>query len=590
MADNHVQRRLAAILVADVVGYSRLMERDEEGTRARLRSLHAEVIDPRIAANGGRIVKTSGDGVLVEFGSVVNAVQNALAIQTAMSGRNAALPEDLRIVFRIGINVGDVIVEGDDIHGDGVNVAARLEGLCGPGEVYVSGIVYDQASGKLEAAFDDLGEQLVKNIARPVRVYRARSHSEDTFAKPNDAAQLALPDKPSIAVLPFDNLSGDPEQEYFSDGISEDIITELSRIRWFFVTARNSSFSYKGQSPDIRQVARELGVRYVLEGSVRKVGNRVRITAQLIDGASGNHVWAERYDRELEDIFAVQDEITGTVVAAIEPELSRAEQERARRKPPENLDAWDCYQRGLWHVWRFSKADNEEARRLFQRAVERDPNFSSAFAGLAYGYIQGFAVSHINREDDPLATAAIAARKAVALDNRNSFAYWALGGFYLFSRDFPSAITELRKSLDLNPSFAPTRLWIGTAQLAVGQTQEAKASMDAGLRLSPKDPMQSLFMTVRACAHLTMDEFDEAEAWGRKAISGFNSHQTAYGVHAAALGYLNRDEEAGATMEAMRPMNSENFIKRVAMQAPFFANESLLAKFVEGLRKAGIEE
>ena len=357
MAEERVQRRLAAILVADVVGYSRLIEADEEGTRTRIRSLHAEVIDPRIEADGGRIVKTSGDGILVEFGSVVDAVRNALAIQEAMSGRDSNLPEDSRIRFRVGINVGDVIVEGDDIHGEGVNVAARLEGLCEPGEVYVSTAVHDQVEGKLAVTFENLGEQTLKNISKPTRVYRVSISPEEATVRSEEATGVpSLPDKPSIAVLPFENMSGDPEQEYFADGIAEDIITALSRFNWFFVIARNSSFSYKGTSPDIRQVASELGVQYVLEGSVRKAGNRVRITAQLIDATTGRHVWAERYDRELDDIFAVQDEITGAITGAVAPSFVAAEAKRAARKAPGQRGSGrsTCARTGRTGPWRWA--------------------------------------------------------------------------------------------------------------------------------------------------------------------------------------------------------------------------------------------
>ncbi len=325
MADERVQRRLAAILVADVVGYSRLIEADEEGTRSRLRSLHSELIDPRIEADGGRIVKTTGDGVLVEFPSAVDAVRNALAINGAMAARDANLPEDRRIQFRIGINEGDVIVEGDDIHGEGVNVAARLETMCEPGEVYVSGTVHDQVAGKRLAAFDDLGEQTVKNISKPVRVYRVRPGAGEPGQSDDAADAPSLPDRPSIAVLPFDNLSGDPEQEYFADGMAEDIISGLARIRWLTVIARNSSFSYKGQSPDVRKVGQDLAVRYVLEGSVRKAGDRVRIAAQLIEAETGGHLWADRFDGSLVDVFDLQDQITAGVVAAIEPSVRLAE-------------------------------------------------------------------------------------------------------------------------------------------------------------------------------------------------------------------------------------------------------------------------
>jgi len=376
MAEERVQRRLAAILAADVVGYSRLMEANEEDTRSRLRTLHAELIDPRIASDGGRIVKTTGDGILVEFPSAVDAVRSALAIQAAMAERNAASPNEHQLVFRVGINLGDVIIEGDDIHGDGVNVAARLEGLCKPGEIYLSGSVVDQVSGKINAQFDDLGEQSVKNLLRLVRVYRV---SEKSLSATNGSVSenvIPLPDKPSIAVLPFENMSGAPDQDYFADGISEDIITALSRIHQFFVVARNTTFTYKGKAIDVQAVAKDLGVRYVLEGSVRRAGNRVRITGQLIDGRTGIHLWAERYDRELEDIFAVQDEITQTVVGALLPELSRAEQERARLKPTENMDAWECYQRGIWHTYRRTRDDLAEAQKLFIRAIELDQNMS----------------------------------------------------------------------------------------------------------------------------------------------------------------------------------------------------------------------
>jgi adenylate cyclase len=386
MAEERVQRKLAAILVADVVGYSRLMEADEEGTRVRLRSLHSELIDPKIAADGGRIVKTMGDGILVEFPSVVDAVRDALDIQGAMRRRNADVAEANRIEFRIGINVGDVIIEGGDIHGDGVNVASRLEGLCEPGEVYVSGTVYDQAAGKLAATFDDLGEKSVKNITKPVRVYRAREVTGEQAGYKSADAPPPLPDKPSIAVLPFDNMSGDPEQEYFVDGICEDTITALSRIRWFFVIARNSTFAYKGKSTDVRDVARELGVRYVVEGSVRKAGNRIRLTAQLIDGTNGVHLWAERYDRAIEDIFDLQDELTQTIVGAIEPELSRAEQERAQLKKPETLDVWDVYQRGMSELHRLTADSLSEAAATLTSVTETDPDFAAAYAGLADVY------------------------------------------------------------------------------------------------------------------------------------------------------------------------------------------------------------
>ncbi|MHC4611210.1 MAG: adenylate/guanylate cyclase domain-containing protein, partial [Planctomycetota bacterium] len=382
----NVQRRLAAILAADVVGYSRLIRADEEGTLAALKILHKDLIDPKIAEHHGRVVKLMGDGMLAEFGSVVDAVRAAAEVQHAIAERNANLPEEQRMVFRVGINLGDVVIDGDDIHGDGINVAARLEGLAAPGGICISAAVYDQVRDRLELAFEDLGEQEVKNIDRPVRVWRWTTDASVTTGGLATAdKQLSLPDKPSIAVLSFVNMSGDPEQEFFSDGMAEEIITALSRYRWFFVIARNSSFTYKGRAVDVTQVGQELGVRYVLEGSVRKAGNRVRVTAQLIDATTGNHIWAERYDRELDDIFALQDEITETIVAAVEPELGVVERERARRKRPENLGAWGSYQRGLWHLLGDPTRDAlAEARRLFQHACELDPEFAAAYADLAW--------------------------------------------------------------------------------------------------------------------------------------------------------------------------------------------------------------
>jgi adenylate cyclase len=339
MANERAQRRLAAILAADVVGYSRMMDADEAGTLTRLKVLRAELVDPMTGQFGGRVFKDIGDGVLAEFGSAVDAVQCAVEIQRELAQRNSGVPTDRRTILRIGINLGDVMIEGDDVFGGGVNVAARLEGLCEPGMVYVSGSVFDQVDGKLDVGFDDLGDQTVKNISKPVRVYRVRGETGEAAASWDVSAVAALPDKPSIAVLPFDNLSGDPDQEYFADGMTEDIITGLSRFRSLFVIARNSSFAYKGKSPDVRDVARNLGVRYILEGSVRRGGNRIRITGQLINAETGNHLWAERYDRELENIFAVQDEVTESIVAAIAPEIGDVERERAQRKNLGNLDA-----------------------------------------------------------------------------------------------------------------------------------------------------------------------------------------------------------------------------------------------------------
>src|SRR5215469_4440809 len=369
LANERVERRLTAILAADVAGYSRLVGADEEGTLAQWKAHWSILIEPTVKEHRGRIVRVIGDGLLVESASVVDALRCAVEVQRGMLERNANVPPDKRIEFRIGINFGELIIERGDFWGDGVNIAARLEALAEPGGISVSGRVQEDAQGKLDIAFEDTGEQQLKNIARPVRVYRVRF---DGAAKM--APGLPLPSKPSIAVLAFQNMSGDPEQEYFADGIAEDIITMLSRSQSLFVIARNSSFTYKGRAVDVKQIARELGVRYVLEGSVRRGGNRVRITAQLVDALTGNHLWAERYDRELADIFAVQDEINEAVATAIEPAVAQMERHLAVRKPPESLGAWEAYQRGLWHMGRIGATDHEAAKSFYRRAIDLDPN------------------------------------------------------------------------------------------------------------------------------------------------------------------------------------------------------------------------
>ena len=383
MADTRVERRLTAILAADVAGYSRLMGADEEGTLAALRAHRQDLLDPKIAEHRGRIVKTTGDGILVEFASIVDAARCAIDIQRGMRARNASVPHDKRIDFRVGINVGDVIIEGGDIFGDGVNIAARLEAIAEPGGICLSGQAQENIRDKLDIEFEDEGEHQLKNIARPVRVYRVRVRGGDELATSTHPA-LALPDKPSIAVLPFQNLGGDPEQEYFADGMVEDIISGLSRIKWLFVIARNSSFAYKGKSPDIRQVGRELGVRYVLEGSVRKSAGRVRITGQLIDAATGTHLWAERYDRKSDDIFALQDEITLSVVGAIEPSLRLAEVERVKRKRPDSLDAYDLVLRALPQVFTLMPDGAAKSLPMLERALTLEPDYATALAFAAW--------------------------------------------------------------------------------------------------------------------------------------------------------------------------------------------------------------
>jgi adenylate cyclase len=414
MVGNRVDRRLAAILAADIAGYSRLMGVDEEGTLQQLKAHRKELIDPKITEYRGRVVKTTGDGMLVEFVSVVDAVRCAVDIQRSMIERNANVPTESRIQFRVGINVGDIISDDNDIYGDGVNVAARLEALAEPGGIMVSRNVHDQVCDKLSFGFEDMGEQTVKNIARPIGVHRV--HITETAVNPTAAVpkhELASSSRPSLAVLPFANMSGDPEQEYFAEGISEDILTALSKLRWFFVIARNSSFTYKGRTVDVKRVARELGVRYVLEGSVRRGGNRVRITAQLIDAATGNHIWADRYDGDLTDVFALQDEITKKVVSAIEPRLLEAEGIRAQSRSPEDLGAWDMVIHANSLLWRLTKNEGEAAIALLKQAVERHPDYAPAHSMLAFALL-------VRRSSRPLSWRRVPPSSTTAIRGRTS--------------------------------------------------------------------------------------------------------------------------------------------------------------------------
>ncbi len=587
-----MQRRLAAILAADVVGYSRLMGEDETGTLERLKSLRKELVQPKITEHKGRIVKLMGDGLLADFSSVVEAVRCAVEIQEAVNGRETDLPDDRRIKLRIGVNLGDIIVEGTDIYGDGVNVAARLEALAEAGGVYMSEVVRQSIGSNLDLDLEDLGEHQFKNIARAVHVFRVRFAADTTGPKQPVAgagARLAVPHKPSIAVLPFSNMSGDPDQEIFSDGITEDIITALSKIRWFFVIARNTTFTYKSRSVDVKQVAEEVGVRYVLEGSVRKAGNRVRLTAQLIDASTGNHVWAERYDRDLSDIFALQDEITQTIVGAIEPELGSVERERARRKPPDSLDAWSCYQRGLWHLFRFTKAGNDEAELLFQRAAEIDPGFSGAFTGLATVGYWNVLFGHSAAPEETLASAFMAARTAVSLDDKDAMAHWALGRVYTQMGESEAAIAELETALAINPSFASAHYSLGWALLLAGRMEEAIFHIDQALRLSPHDPSLWTFITGRAIALLLLHRYAEAADDARHALRQPSANFLTPATLASALGHLGKIDDARVALEQvyrLRPDFSGPLVTRLFR----FRQETGRACFLDGLRKAGLPD
>ena len=519
MAEQRVQRRLAAILAADVVGYSRMMREDEAGTLAQLKTLRKEVFDPRTTEHNGRIVKTTGDGVLVEFASAVDATECAIKIQRGLARRNEDVPEGHRIELRIGINLGDIIVDGEDIYGDGVNVAARLEALCDTGEVYISAVVHDQVEGKIEAAFDDLGEHELKNIDKPIRVFRV---SPETLPVTVVEASTEIDrhfDRPAIAVLPFENMSGDPDQEYFADGLTEDITTALSLCHSFPVIARNSSFTYKGRSVKVQEVAQELGARYVLEGSLRKSGDRLRVTAQLIDAETGHHVWAERFDRRLEDIFAVQDEITERIASVVAPELSKAEVRRAASKRPDSLDAWECYMRGISAVYEGTKEGNARAHELLQRAIELDPGYSKTYTALSYLHNRDLRLDFSDAPDESARLAVEAARQAVALDDSDSDAYTKLARALNQHDETEAGMAAARKAVEINPFDAEARVILGS-MLAYFEAspEEGLKLIKEGLTLNPRDPRLYVWHTHMACAHLCMDQYQDAEELARKAM------------------------------------------------------------------------
>jgi adenylate cyclase len=585
MAGERVQRRLTAILAADIAGYSRLMGADEEGTLAQLKAHRHAQLDPKIEEHQGRIVKTTGDGMLAEFASVVDALRCAIEIQRGMLERNADVPQERRIEFRVGINVGDIIIDGGDIYGDGVNVAARLEGLAEPGGICVSGRVQEDARGKLDIAFEDAGEQQLKNIAWPVRVYRVRLSGKAAQSRP----ALELPDKPSIAVLPFTNMSGDPEQDYFADGMTEDIITGLSRARWLFVIARNSSFTYKGRSTHVKQVAHELGVRYVLEGSVRKVGERVRISAQLAEGTFGRQLWAKRYDRELSDIFAMQDEITETIIGAVEPELGKVERRRSAGKRPDNLDAWDLYQRGMSHLYEYTKDDLQRAQQYFAQAITRDPQLGPAHSGLAETYyyegVYGFAASISDNREKALAPAL----RAVVLDAEDAGAHCTLGRAYYMRREYDAAFRELKTALELNPSLALAHYGLGATLVFSGCAEEGIPHLTAAIRLSPHDPNMGSFLVRLADAAYFLKRYEEAAEWARRALQQPNFQWSRYTVLIAALARLGRLDEARSCIQQLqvkRPNTSIAFVRETHL----FGDTENFANYLDGLRIAGLPD
>jgi adenylate cyclase len=589
--NKRLPRKLAAILYADVVGYSRLTGEDEEGTHYKL-SEYLDVISDAVKEHQGRIVHYAGDAVLADFGTATEALSCSNSIQQELGSRNRELPEERRVEFRLGVNLGEVIVDRDDIYGDGVNVAARLESLADPGGICISDSVRTAVGKRLALGYEFMGEQQVKNIEEPVRAYRVKIEGEGEVNASARGISLSVPDKPSIAVLPFDNMSEDPEQEFFADGISEDLITALSKIRWFFIIARNSSFTYKGQAVEVTRVAEELGVRYVIEGSVRKAGKRVRISAQLIDAITGRHVWAERYDRSLEDMFDLQDEMTQTIVGAVEPELSAAERDRAARKPPGSLDAWETYQRGLFHLWSFTKDDMTESQRLFRRVHELDPTFATAHAYESYAHYLDVMLGFAEQPEESLEAALSSAKTALALDDKDPVAYFALGRVYMLRGEHDDSVAELEKALALNPSFAQAHHGLGFALVLSGRLDKAAEALDNAIRLSPRDPVLWGTMCFRSIACNQMEQYEEAAHWGRRAVHeprAAGGGYWSYAVLASALGNLGETKEAReAIAEALR-RKPDLSLDYLATTLPT-KKPGGLEKYFDGLRKAGLPE
>ena len=555
---------------------------DETGTLAALRGHRAELIDALIAEHGGRIVKTMGDGLLLEFPSVVEAVTCAIEIQVGMASRNVPVSEDERIVLRIGVNQGDVIIEGEDIHGDGVNLAARLQEIAEPGGVALSRRVHEDVRDRLDANFEDAGEQTLKNMARPVHVWRWTA-----AATAGDRAP-PLPDKPSIAVLPFDNLSGDAEQEYFSDGITDDIITDLSKISGLFVIARHSSFAYKAKAVDARRAGRELGVRYILEGSVRRAGGKVRINAQLIEAASGNHLWAERYDGDLEDIFALQDRITESIVATLAVSLTRAEQDRALRKEASDLRAYDYVLRGIAYHHRMNKDDNDKARELFERAVVLDPDYAPAYAELAWSLLhdanQGWGA-------DPETSFELAlehAQRAVRLDDGLAKAHMVLGDVYCWMRRHDQAITEGRTAVTLDPSYAEGHMAFGYYLVTSGQAEEAVEEAQKALRFNPLHAHQIYYSVLGQSYYMTM-QYEMAMAVLEQGVSRYPSRMPLRVWLAATYAQLGQMDEARRHAGELLKHRPGFSIRRHTHVLPY-KNKGDVDHLADGLRKAGLPE
>ncbi len=607
MPEERLPRKLAAILYADVAGYSRLSGEDEDGTHRTLRE-YLDLISSSIQEHNGRVVHYAGDAVLADFGTVIDALSCATAIQQELTDRNSGVPDERKVQFRIGVNLGDVIIDADEIYGDGVNVAARLESLAEPGGVCISDAVRTAVGKKLGYHYEDMGEQEVKNIAEAVHCFRVRFPGEhlaqagtqnsrrestlsSTAVSPIDVSKpvQGFSGRPAIAVLPFENLSKDPEHDFFADGIAEDILTKLAMWRWLPVIARNSSFTYRGRSVDVTEVGRQLGARYLLQGSVRKAGNRVRISGQLVDAETNHHVWAQRYDRVLDDIFAVQDEITDAIVAALEPAVGRAEMQRAYRRDPQNLDAWNLYQRGMSCLVKTTREDMGLALEFFHQSSVADPEFASPLAAIAVTEFIKLTIG-FNEGHTGLPPAAYeAAMRAVVLDDLDPFAHVALGYTSAFSGRQEDGIVEAERAIEINPSFALGHHCLGGSRFLNGEHDAAVEAVHVALRISPNDPWMFLFLGLLSASQYMRHDYLQSLETADLAVGRLPWYASTQRWRAVALAQLGRLDEAREVLERFLEL-SPNYSMEVARRSYPFRRGDDLAHYLDGLRKAGLPD
>jgi adenylate cyclase len=580
MAEERMERRLSAILAADIAGYSALMGADEARTVRDLKG-HQAVVLPMVGEFAGRIIDTAGDGIMAEFPSVVNAVECAVAIQTTMADRNATVEPERRMQFRVGINIGDVVYDEVRIYGDGINIAARLESIAEAGGICISSKVYDEITGRLDLACHDIGEQQLKNIARPVRAYHVRLNG----VTPSAAPPPALPEKPSIAVLPFANMSGDPEQEFFADGMTEDLITDLSKVSGMFVIARNSSFSYKGRSVKVQEIGRDLGVRFVLEGSIRKAGNRVRITAQLIDAGNGGHLWAERFDRDLTDIFAMQDEVVEKIVGALAVRLTQGEEERLRRRGTENVAAYESWLRARALLNQGTREAVAQAQILYRRAIEIDVNFPAPHAGMALALISDYVSNWAPDPARALDEAERWARRAAELNEQEPVSHMALGNVLLWRRDHAGALAEFRRMIELDPNFAQGYGATGLALMYAGQPAEALKQLAITMRLDPH--YVPILLHFLAQANFCLEQYETAARQLVERIARTPGTDASRMLLAACYGHLGRVEDARSAWAELLKVNPDFSLTQRSRVLPY-KDPGDFQRIVDGLAKAGL--